>query len=584
MAGIFARRTDSADTHANTLASRKRKLESTPAVLLQRRHSTNTWGPAALELSAPTTLRPRQYAVISHVWGRTVGPVELPSLEGHTFLLSSRDKADLVKVACTQITDFPVWMDVVSIDQNNEASKVAQVAIMAEIYEFAACMIILLDPSDSDILLNAVALSNSAEPSPLAAGADPEEIAGKVLRILNMEYFTRVWTLQEWVLCPDYIFLCSDGSLVGPDDLARLLSWIAGDATAGCDESTQIMWGMALTAYVDILGVLLTAGAAYDVAVRGNDRRRRQFRTRNMLSLRDRRAKEADNLIRVLLQQARFCSQPQDVVFGSRAITRVLMDVPYRTDRVDELLDEYLAALMRRGLVAPTAASDAQSWRCGTLVKVTSDDGATVLGYSMIHAVGVMIPLSLWDTDNDERDHRFVARTPQPETVLVVGDLREDRRIELSGPAVIVAWRMDLFGGGVGGALGSDRNPSNSEWSKWGLGPCVALGALDNFCVTACTVAVDGDDTEHNALAILPAGKATAWTIAMGGGIRGLRSGRTETAALMRVVTGRNYFLLLQATEDGEFMVGSLVFEDSDIGSRLLTPKTMSVVLGPLHK
>ncbi|KAI8818862.1 hypothetical protein BJ741DRAFT_715989 [Chytriomyces cf. hyalinus JEL632] len=172
-----------------------------------------------------------EYEVISHVWGK----VEMMTVCERRLLLnanmlkrsllfgilleSQRRKSPFKPKA-------PVWMDIVSIDQNSEADKSAQVNVMHLIYAKASVTHIVIEDRgnfaqlidgivssirECEAVVNGVheGLASSAETNPTITtakvyGGIPERIAGLCTLLDNLmagtEYMSRVWTAQELIL------------------------------------------------------------------------------------------------------------------------------------------------------------------------------------------------------------------------------------------------------------------------------------------------------------------------------------------------------------------------------------------------
>ncbi|KAI9331263.1 hypothetical protein DFJ73DRAFT_765136 [Zopfochytrium polystomum] len=144
-----------------------------------------------------------EYAVISHVWG--LAPVPHPVFGAtRAALLASAAKARRVE-AIVAASPFPVWMDVLSIDQDSDKDISDHVAVMDKIYERSARCFVLCDDALWECLValwRAVVESESAatpgfwETEGLSA---VKELCG---RAAKTEYFSRVWTFQELMLSP----------------------------------------------------------------------------------------------------------------------------------------------------------------------------------------------------------------------------------------------------------------------------------------------------------------------------------------------------------------------------------------------
>ncbi|KAJ3225874.1 hypothetical protein HDU81_007599 [Chytriomyces hyalinus] len=183
------------------------------------------------------------YDVISHVWGTVK---EMTVCERRLLLNENVMKRSLLfgilaenqkqKPESPFRPSAPVWLDIVSIDQNSKEDKSAQVEVMDLIYAQASiCHIviedtgkfaqlidgIILSSTECEAVVNGVndGLASSAEKNPTTTTADvyggiPERIASLCTLLDNLmagtEYMKRVWTAQELILSRNKKFYAFD--------------------------------------------------------------------------------------------------------------------------------------------------------------------------------------------------------------------------------------------------------------------------------------------------------------------------------------------------------------------------------------
>ncbi|KAG7286680.1 hypothetical protein NEMBOFW57_008991 [Staphylotrichum longicolle] len=166
-----------------------------------------------------------KYKAISHVWGPpfVVHMVCQQCLADHSIRIRSRSTFDNVMMLAGP--GGTIWMDTMSINQEDHADIAAQVAVMGEIYGNAERVSVLLPESDTevfDILAELLPMAttllsrkgqfdyNLADDEwgvdgPLSI-TETGRIANRFLELIDTfqsklaetTYWTRAWTFQEW--------------------------------------------------------------------------------------------------------------------------------------------------------------------------------------------------------------------------------------------------------------------------------------------------------------------------------------------------------------------------------------------------
>ena len=151
------------------------------------------------------------YATISHVWGKDTANRQLLSFP--EVILSSQEKANTL-ANISSLSEFPIWLDVVSIDQNDDSNKAMQVSVMDKTYAGCEKTYILLECSSFEKLIQFVSTIQQ-----IVSESDPEKImklfSSNKPGSLDMlgSYSSRVWTFQEHMLSARPVYCCSDGCL-----------------------------------------------------------------------------------------------------------------------------------------------------------------------------------------------------------------------------------------------------------------------------------------------------------------------------------------------------------------------------------
>ncbi|KAJ3284200.1 hypothetical protein HDU79_008414 [Rhizoclosmatium sp. JEL0117] len=146
-----------------------------------------------------------RYHTISHVWDK-VSLLPDPYKQTGVLLTSHEKQAAVARIA--EAAGVPVWMDVYSIDQENEEFKNAQVSIMYNVYNNAEKCHVLLTPTDAEMFKRVIqVLRGLASPQfpdllcnmdddPLMNLHHPFSFAYAAVEF-GVLYNRRVWTLQE---------------------------------------------------------------------------------------------------------------------------------------------------------------------------------------------------------------------------------------------------------------------------------------------------------------------------------------------------------------------------------------------------
>ena len=154
-----------------------------------------------------------RYVCISYTWGSTVGD-NFIYLNGHRFPVRETAYALLQSLYVHRIND-PFWIDSICIDQTSIAEKNHQVAIMADIYSRAACVLAWLGESadDSDWLFEF--LNNIQYPVKVDQifRGDSFRFLLALERFTKRVYWSRIWIVQELVLAREVELICGASNL-----------------------------------------------------------------------------------------------------------------------------------------------------------------------------------------------------------------------------------------------------------------------------------------------------------------------------------------------------------------------------------
>ncbi|KAJ8108979.1 hypothetical protein OPT61_g7794 [Boeremia exigua] len=167
---------------------------------------------------------PPPYEALSYVWGGSINTASI-TLHDHYFPVTHNLKTALDHLRLEE-KERILWIDALCINQSDEEERSFQVSVMHFIYSRAAKAVIFLGPawdgSDATMdLLKLVAdrtdlhFYSSSEQSIHAHGFDikSELVRESLSKFFDVPWWTRVWTVQEFVLAPRAEFLVGCGTL-----------------------------------------------------------------------------------------------------------------------------------------------------------------------------------------------------------------------------------------------------------------------------------------------------------------------------------------------------------------------------------
>ncbi|KAF5674635.1 heterokaryon incompatibility 6 OR allele [Fusarium circinatum] len=206
---------------------------------------------------------PSPYIALSYVWGLgdKTQSIQISNLndDEETFIPITESLETALRHFRKQDEVITLWIDQICINQADNKEKGQQVAMMGSIYSSATQVLVWLGPAQdgSDELMRAwqnigqrarefglesylnpqsyhliSALGRSSDPSDETAVsyqgllASTVEVFAPLLKEMTLKrwferpYFSRVWIIQEFCLCPDTIFVC--GSKTIPVDFVKL--------------------------------------------------------------------------------------------------------------------------------------------------------------------------------------------------------------------------------------------------------------------------------------------------------------------------------------------------------------------------
>ena len=165
-----------------------------------------------------------EYYAISYAWGSREQTSTI-YVNDKTVAVTPHLEAALKQVSLSLKTKF-LWVDCLSIDQDDPIEKARQVANMHLIFAGAKCVAVWLGVADTSsekvmkfILDNSQSLRSSSDRSDVMFAtpiATPwltlllfdQALVEAVFRLSEREWFRRLWCIQEMILARKVVFVC----------------------------------------------------------------------------------------------------------------------------------------------------------------------------------------------------------------------------------------------------------------------------------------------------------------------------------------------------------------------------------------
>ncbi|KAH7138748.1 heterokaryon incompatibility protein-domain-containing protein, partial [Dendryphion nanum] len=159
------------------------------------------------------------YEAFSYVWGDRMHKSQI-QLRGNPFAVSENLYLSLQNLRSTE-KDRILWIDALCINQSNQRERENQLPLMGSIYKEAGNVVVWLGESweNCDLAIEYVTqlgenenlhINPATSPSAEVRGYSMEsvEIQGALKDFINRPWWSRVWTVQEFVLANKSVFQC----------------------------------------------------------------------------------------------------------------------------------------------------------------------------------------------------------------------------------------------------------------------------------------------------------------------------------------------------------------------------------------
>lgn len=147
-----------------------------------------------------------KYEALSYVWGSRLSPAEI-MCNGRLISVTRNLKDGLQRIRCENTTRV-VWIDAICINQLDQVERGQQVRMMRSIYHNAATVLVWLGHLHSEYAERCFStLRNFGNLSKVEQDWEP------VRRFYQLEYFKRIWVLQEVAQAPSAHLIWGDSEI-----------------------------------------------------------------------------------------------------------------------------------------------------------------------------------------------------------------------------------------------------------------------------------------------------------------------------------------------------------------------------------
>lgn len=159
-----------------------------------------------------------RFTAFSYVWGERKPHLEPVFIDGHACRVLDSIHPILTLICDHAVLKFETWfwIDYLCINQADARERGEQVALMGSLYKLAFRTIVWLGPNTPEVTgAAATMLSIARWPEPMSSLCDtvaPEQWRA-MSRWMARPWWTRVWTLQEFLLPVRLVFHCGEESV-----------------------------------------------------------------------------------------------------------------------------------------------------------------------------------------------------------------------------------------------------------------------------------------------------------------------------------------------------------------------------------
>ncbi|KAF5633876.1 heterokaryon incompatibility (het-6OR allele) [Fusarium tjaetaba] len=365
------------------------------------------------------------FVALSYVWGDLTDTLPLNNVSGQT-IQATRNLHHVLDCLFSSHFDEFLWIDALCIDQQDQHERASQVALMGEIYSHAQYVLAFLSPQSGLFHLGLDYIEATARDTMMhfdpsisphltvqGLSARDKPLQDSIIGFFAAPWWTRVWTVQEFLLARKVIFRC--GNRLIDSDIVRKAcrAWIDHENSC-CWAARRPIDGSA-HGFLDIPSEINGGLTIYTATLR-------------MKHLMDMlipgKLFTEDFLAAISLFRVRHCSDPRDRAFGYFGLRSPGLDVKAEipidyTVSIADLYKNLAVALIKK------------SQTLDVLSHVLHESGIKK------RTEGLPSWVPDWDATIDDRYHlTYTERTNIIRHCHASGDMKPDWRVQNSGRVV----------------------------------------------------------------------------------------------------------------------------------------------------
>ncbi|KAK2603614.1 hypothetical protein QQS21_004195 [Conoideocrella luteorostrata] len=194
-------------------------------------HNTTQHNVTLSMTRVPVTGDDTSFAALSYVWGDPQDVVSWKYLNGTISVTRNLHHilSCLHRSAYLDNGPFNFWVDAVCINQDDAVERAAQVSVMDQIYSRAHSVLVFLSATSAGFedglgFLQAVAESPASHYEPSlephitlhnGLDANSQQLRESLIAVFATDWWTRVWTVQEFLFARNVIFHCGNAYIDG---------------------------------------------------------------------------------------------------------------------------------------------------------------------------------------------------------------------------------------------------------------------------------------------------------------------------------------------------------------------------------
>lgn len=167
-----------------------------------------------------------RYEALSYVWGEPILDWPLDHEDGSHICVTKNLDMALRQLRRGHGTRW-LWADAACIDQKNGGEKGEQIQLMGEIFRSANCVVAWLGPGGRNEEAGMRILATAPRRTHYDAASFSTEQLRCICAFFDLEWFRRLWTIQECVLSSEFFFMygASEITLERLIDVLKFSQW-----------------------------------------------------------------------------------------------------------------------------------------------------------------------------------------------------------------------------------------------------------------------------------------------------------------------------------------------------------------------